>query len=67
MLHEGVQLDQRARIQQPLEPLARQALAALALPLHRAVVAGVQRQLAQPLGVRDLLGRGVRDRFVRLH
>ena len=43
---ERVELDERARIEQPLEPLAREALAAFALPLHRAFVTGVQRQLA---------------------
>ena len=67
MLDERVQLDQRARIEQPLEPLAREALAALALPLHRALVTGVQRQLAQPLGVRELLGGGVRNGIVGRH
>ena len=59
VLHEGVQLDQRARVEQPLEPLAREALAALALSLHRALVAGVHRPLAQALGVRELLGGGM--------
>src|SRR5205085_4279152 len=37
------------------------------LPLHGAFVAGVQRELAQALRVRELLGRRVRNRFIRLH
>jgi hypothetical protein len=67
MLDERVELDQRAGVEQPFEPLARESLAALALALHRALVARVPRPLAQSLCVRELLGGGVRDWILGRH
>jgi hypothetical protein len=53
--HEAVELDERARIEELLDPLAREELAALALPGDRALVPGVERLLAQPRELGELV------------
>ena len=64
MAHEPVELDERARIAEPLGALARQQLALLVLPRHRLLRAGVQRLVAQLLEPGELLGgRRVRSPF----
>ena len=61
MAYVAVELDERARIEQLLDPLAREQLALLALPLDRFLAPCVQRFVAQLL---ELLELGLR-RFVR--
>ena len=58
---EAVELDEAAGVEQLLEPLAGEELAALALPLDRLRVALVRRLVAQRRGVLELpLGRLLR-------
>ncbi len=58
---EAVELDERARVEELLEPLAREELAALALPLDVPLARRMERLLAQLLEPAELrLGRVVR-------
>ena len=54
MADVAVELDEAARVEELLQPLAGEQLPALALALDRALVAGVERLLAQPLERRQL-------------
>ena len=58
--HEGVELDERAGVEQRLDALARGALAALVLARDRPLVARVARLVAQPLEARELARGRVR-------
>ena len=58
--HEPVELDERARIEELLEPLASEELPSLALPLDVPLARGMERALAQLLEPAELrLGRVV--------
>ena len=46
--HVAVELDERARVEQLLDALAREQLALAALPLDRLLAARVERLLAEP-------------------
>ena len=59
---EHVELDERAGVEQQLEPLAREQLAPLVLALDRLRAAGVQRLLAQLVELLEALLDRVRDR-----
>jgi len=61
--HVAVELDERARIEQLLDPLAREQLALAPLPLDGALAPLVARLVAQgreplELGLRRILGGG---------
>ena len=62
MPHVAVELDERAGIEELLDPLAREQLALLPLALDRLLGPGVQRLVAQLLELVELPVR----RFVRL-
>ena len=66
MPHEAVELDERARVEQLLEPFPGEQLSALALARDVLLAARVQRLLAQLLEPAKLrLGRVVRLRHRR--
>ncbi len=55
MADEAVELDEAARVEQLLDPLAREELAALALPGDSPLVAGVECLVAEPLELGELV------------
>jgi hypothetical protein len=58
---EAVELDERVRIEELLEPLAREQLAPLALPLDVLLAPGMKRLVSKLLEPAELrLGRVVR-------
>ena len=60
MADERIELDERPRIEERLDALARGALAALVLPRHGPLVARVLRLVAQSLEARELARGRVR-------
>ena len=61
MTDEAVELDERARVEEPLDPLAREQLAGRPVPLDGPLVARVQRLLAEVAQPPELRLRRVRS------